>query len=177
MLTEKKSTSKSKSKHLTHTKAKRIAIRKTASNSDLKKILKMTKIIFSEKTPVPDVNNDQHEIDENQRTSRKSNETDVANANIDFFYSNKKFFDSYEDNDILEYIKSKYPEFTSVYPNKYKECIIAMIQNKKFVEQLLCTYDMNIQQFFMFIFKNDISIFKGPFVAKVSKIINQMNYK
>ena len=76
-------------------------------------------------------------------------------------------------------IQVKYPNFMRYDTNdvETKKTLIALFQDKPFVDEFLKFYNISIQEFFKFIFRNEMSVFKGPYISKVSKILKDAGYE
>lgn len=100
-------------------------------------------------------------------------------AQIAFFCSNDKYFNSCDDNEMIEMIQVKYPNFMryGTDDNEMKKTLIMLFQDKPFVDEFLEFYNISIQDFFKFIFRNEMSVFKGPYISKISKILKDVGYE
>lgn len=83
-----------------------------------------------------------------------------------FFYTNDKFINQFEDREILAFINVKYPMLD---PRKYDESklrkqILYMLNDSKFICDLLQKYSMDIFDFFKFLYRLDSSVFSGMFI-------------
>ena len=83
-----------------------------------------------------------------------------------FFYTDEKFINQFEDKEILAFINVKYPMLD---PRKYDESklrkqILYMLNDSKFVCDLLETYSMDIFDLFKFLYRLDSSVFSGMFI-------------
>lgn len=95
-----------------------------------------------------------------------------------FFYTNDKFITRFEDDNILEYLKEHYPLFMKdpLDFQTQKKQILDMLQNAQFMEDLLNYYDMNIYEFFKFLFRLEPDLFKGSFLKRVQKAMRYKKY-
>lgn len=76
-------------------------------------------------------------------------------------------------------IQVKYPNFMryGTDDNEMKKTLIMLFQDKPFVDEFLEFYNISIQDFFKFIFRNEMSVFKGPYISKISKILKDVGYE
>lgn len=119
---------------------------------------------------------DVHDEDVNER--RKKTQTQITSEVNGFFYTNDKFVATFEDDDILKYLKDHYPLFMkdSLDLQTQKKQILDMLQNAKFMEEILSYYDMNVYEFFKFLFRLEPDIFKGSFLKRVQKALRYKKY-
>lgn len=115
-------------------------------------------------------------IEEEDKKKGKSKQQ--VEAQIQFFYTNDKYFTQFDDKEIIASVQQKYPEFMKVGTSDtdLKHIIIDIIEDKKFVDALLELFNINIQEFFKFIFRCDTSIFKGQFLNKIQKTLEANGY-
>lgn len=92
---------------------------------------------------------------------------------ISFFSTLDTFFESYDYDSILAQIQKKYPRLNDKSSDKeLKAEMIELIQNAEFIHNLLKFYNITFQDFLKLLFTSYMSIFKGQFFKKISKIIN-----
>lgn len=101
-----------------------------------------------------------------------------SEASMTFFYTSDKYFTQFDDIELIQAIQQKYPAFMddSTEDSDMKKIIIQLIQDKKFVMDILDTFNMNIQEFFKFIFRSNLAIFKGPYLNKLQRILIDNKY-
>lgn len=90
----------------------------------------------------------------------------MASAMNGFFYTDDGFVDSFEDGEILRYIRSRFPEYVpnSENPFEAKRALLSMLGDSRFMTGLLKRYDMNVLDFFRFMFRLDPELFRGVFI-------------
>lgn len=156
--------------------------KKLAFKSNVKMLIDATKNALKKTKQVEDCN-DNDETEENEEVNEEESKTRKSKtpgeAQLSFFYTNDKYFLQFDDNEIIKYIKEKYPDFMKddISDVDLKKIIVAILQDKEFVLNLLDFYNLNIQDFFRFMFRLDTAIFKGPYLMKLQKIIVQNGYK
>lgn len=114
------------------------------------------------------------EAAERQREASSQISTEVNG----FFYTNDKFITRFEDDDILDYLKVHYPLFMKnpLDFQTQKKQILEMLQNAQFMDDLLNYYDMNIYEFFKFLFRLEPDLFRGSFLKRVQKAMRYKKY-
>lgn len=65
---------------------------------------------------------------------------------------------------------------TSKSDSDAKRLIIELIEDKEFVIQLLDYYNITIFDFFKLMFRTEMTVFKGSFLTRISKIVNDIDY-
>ena len=150
--------------------SKKIKTKKNASKL-AEKMQNFIKRKISEQGKINKENPNQQKV-----TSKKKESNDI---DINFFYTNDKFINSFDDNDIISYIHEKYPEFMKIGCKdiEIKKHIIMMLQDKTFINNVLEYFNLSLFDFFQFLFRRDTSIFKGPFLNKVARIVKEKKYK
>ena len=95
-----------------------------------------------------------------------------------FFYTNDKFITRFEDDDILNYLKARYPLFMKDPSDLQcqKKQILDMLQNAHFMDELLSYYDIDIYEFFKFLFRLEPDLFKGSFLKRIQKAMRYKKY-
>ena len=145
----------------------------------IEKVKQFVKAKFK-KPAIDDIDNQdcKSRAEEDDDTTLKSKSSNKGEAFVSFFYTSDKFISQFEDKDIIEDIQKEYPMFMSqkATDSEMKKTICEFIQDKKFIETLMAQYDMTIMDFLKFIFRLDIGIFKGAFLTKIGKIVNNAGY-
>ena len=121
--------------------------------------------------------NDEDQFEE-AKDKQKETTSQISTEVNGFFYTNDKFINRFEDPDILQYLKSYYPLFMKD-PSDFqtqKKQILDMLQNATFMDQLLSYYDINIYEFFKFLFRLEPDLFKGSFLKRVQKAMRYKQY-
>ena len=105
-------------------------------------------------------------------------ESSTISNDSKFFCTSEKFFSTMDDYYIYECISKQYPSLLESEANEQtkRKTIIALLENENELNELLDTYNMNIQEFFAFLFRLCPSIFKGLFIKKIQKIIDKKKY-
>lgn len=124
------------------------------------------------------------DFDENDNAdeiSDKNGKTGGAGAAVDtngFFYTNDKFINSFEDREMCAFIKERYPSFDLEQSDDQiiKKTITVMLNDQKFMCQFLEYYNINIFDFFKFLFRLEPSIFKSPFIKRIQKAMKYKKY-
>lgn len=160
--------------------------KKPAFKEDVKSVVRKAKDFITSKVKNKPGRKSKAEIAAENEALQKTEEEDKkkgkskqqAEAQIQFFYTNDKYFTQFDDKEIIASIQRKYPEFmkVGVSDTDLKRIIIDIIEDKKFVNALLEFFNINIQEFFKFIFRCDTSIFKGPFLNKIQKTLKANGY-
>lgn len=161
-----------KNKHTT--KSKRLIKKQSAFKDNVKMLIDATKKAFTKKTELSETADC---FVKDAQTAKKTVKTS-NDAQIAFFYTNDKYFIQSDDNEIIKTIKSKYPTFMTDKQSdaELKSVIVMMLQDKEFIQAILEFYSLSIQDFFKFMFRLDTAIFKGPFLAKLQKIVYAYEY-
>ena len=99
-------------------------------------------------------------------------------SETNFFYTSDKFFNTFEDDEITYYIQCKYPTFDFENSNDIvmRKTIIQILNDTKFITEVLDRYNMNIYDFFKFLFRYDQNIFKGLFFKRIRKALKYKKY-
>lgn len=86
-----------------------------------------------------------------------------------FFYSNEKFIETFDDNDLYEAITTKYPGIIAMQSTdqEKRKTIIDILNDIEFMQHIFDNYHMNIMDFFRFLFRLCPSVFKGFFIKKI----------
>lgn len=107
-----------------------------------------------------------------------STEQGIEQSFMSFFYSDEKFITQFEDNDITTDIRHVYPDFRSksIDDPTEKKIIIAILENIDLMEYILKTYNMNIFEFFKYLYRQDSSLFKTLFIQRIQRAINGKPY-
>ena len=111
--------------------------------------------------------------------SSSSSSMQQINSEVNgFFYTNDKFITRFEDQDILEYLKKFYPVFMRdpLDFQTQKKQILDMLQNAQFMEDLLSYYDIDIYEFFKFLFRIEPDLFRGSFLKRIQKALRYKKY-
>lgn len=111
--------------------------------------------------------------------SSSASDFSAINSEVNgFFYTNDKFISTFEDSEILKYLRSFYPVFMRD-PSDFstqKKQIIEMLSNAKFMDAFLKRYDITIFEFFKFLFRLEPDLFKGSFLKRVQKAMKYKKY-
>lgn len=144
-----------------------------AFKQDIQKVVDKAKNILLPKDQQNDDIIEDCTIENASRQTKKQSE-----ASMSFFYTSDKYFMQFDDAELILAIQQKYPEFMddSTEDSAMKKIIVQIIQDKHFVLGLLDAFNMNIQEFFKFIFRSNLAIFKGPFLNKLHRILIDNKY-
>lgn len=168
---------KEEQKQTTETDVKDVPVVQEAS--PMKRRCPMRRKKRDENSPMPKDENVMLKKTKNSWTKQQSgSSSSQGEAQIAFFCSNDKYFNSCDDSEMIEMIQAKYPSFMryGTDDNEIKRTLILLFQDKPFVDEFLQFYNITIQDFFKFIFRNEMSVFKGPYISKVSKILKDVGY-
>lgn len=114
--------------------------------------------------------------------SKSSRSESIASSSslseTNFFYTSDKFFNTFEDDEITYYIQCKYPtfDFENSSDTVMRKTIIEILNDTKFMTEVLERYNMNIYDFFKFLFRYDQNIFKGLFFKRIRKALKYKKY-
>ena len=86
-----------------------------------------------------------------------------------FFYTSDAFFDTLDDYQLYESLSKMYPGLhASVIDEQVKrKTIVDLLEDSDAMAKILDSYNMDVQDFFRFLFRLCPSVFKGLFVKKV----------
>ena len=95
-----------------------------------------------------------------------------------FFYSDDKFVNAFEDDDIIQRIQIAYPEFDRRHSDDstMKRMIITVLEDVEFMTDLLEQYNMTILDFFKFLYRQESSLFKTVFIQRIQRAITNKPY-
>ena len=119
-----------------------------------------------------------NDSDSTQQSESSKKKSKPAEAKITFFYTNDKYFNQMDDKLIVASIQQKYPLFmkNGVSENDLKQVIVEIIQDRKFVDGLMDFYNLSMHEFFKFMFRRETSVFRGPFLNKLHKVLRECGY-
>lgn len=142
----------------------------TSFKEDVKKLVDKAKTVMQKKSSKKDVT-----ASGAKASSKKSK---PAEAQVSFFYTSNKFFSQMDDQFVIESIQQKYPRFLTenMEEKEMKNLIVQIFQDKPFVMHILESFDLTFQEFFKFIFRTDLAIFKGPYLHKLQRILRECKY-
>lgn len=102
----------------------------------------------------------------------------VEHPETNFFYTNDKFLNSFEDAEMIQYIQASFPNFKSIDANDMivRKTIIDMLNDSKFMNKFLKYYNIDIFEFFKFLYRVEPSVFKGLFLKRVQKAVKYKKY-
>lgn len=126
----------------------------------------------------------QKDSSENSKDSKSKSSRSESMASssslseTNFFYTSDKFFNTFEDDEITYYIQCKYPtfDFENSSDTVMRKTIIEILNDTKFMTEVLERYNMNIYDFFKFLFRYDQNIFKGLFFKRIRKALKYKKY-
>ena len=150
------------------------------SNSNSIKCQKHIETSQSNKSDI-ECNDDSDDSINEQSISKSSSHASTQSQSrpeTNFFYTSDKFINSFEDDEIIEYIQQKYPMFKDVESDDTmtRKTIIDMLNDSKFMTKLLSYYNMTIFDFIKFLFRQESSLFKGQFIKRISKSLKRKKY-
>lgn len=145
---------------------------------------KTTKAKTSKKKKVEDVNTEEFEhsedeFDESSNKQKQQNTNAMFENSVDtsFFYTNDKFINSIDNDEIIAKIQSKYPDLSDKNTDSViKKNIIHFIEDDAFVKLILDYYSINIFELFKLLYKMFSTVFKGMYLVKIRKILENKNY-
>lgn len=90
----------------------------------------------------------------------------VSSAMNGFFYTDEVFVTRFEDKEILQYIRRRFPEYVPNSENQFaaRHVVLDMLSDSRFMSGLLERYDMNVFDFFKLMFRLDPELFRGAFI-------------
>ena len=118
--------------------------------------------------------NEQQQIQQDIPFAENSTITQLSK----FFYSNDKFIETFDDEQLYDAITKHYPGLLANESNEQtkRKTVIDLLNNNEFMSNILENYNMTILDFFKFLFRLCPSIFKGFFVKKVQKTLKTKKY-
>ena len=152
----KKGTSKTKTKTAHKTKAK-------------------VKIKAKAKIKQPEINAFEAESDVPE--DKFDSKTFESAVDTSFFYTSDKFINSLDNNEIIKKIQTKYPNLSIKSTDSViKKNILHFVEDEKFVESILDYYSLNIFELFKILYSKYSPIFKGMYLTKLRKILQNKKY-
>ena len=98
-------------------------------------------------------------------------------VNSSFFYTNDKAFDALDNDEILKSIVADFSGLsTENTDSTIKKALIELLQNETYVIKTLTYYHITIFELFKIFHKNYASIFKGPYLKKLKKELENKSY-
>lgn len=98
-------------------------------------------------------------------------------VNSSFFYTNDKAFDALDNDEILKSIVADFSGLsTENTDSTIKKALIELLQNETYVTKTLTYYHITIFELFKIFHKNYASIFKGPYLKKLKKELENKSY-
>ena len=98
-------------------------------------------------------------------------------VNSSFFYTNDKALDTIDNAEILKTITAKFEGLsTDNTDSVIKKALIEFLQNERYVTKILKFYHITIFELFKLFHKNYASIFKGPYLKKLKKELENKSY-
>ena len=98
-------------------------------------------------------------------------------VNSSFFYTNDKAFDALDNTEILKSIIADFGGLsTENTDSTIKKALIELLQNETYVTKTLTYYHITIFELFKIFHKNYASIFKGPYLKKLKKELENKSY-
>ena len=112
-----------------------------------------------------------------QEEPQSTNSQLEYNVETSFFYTSDKFINAIDNDNILKEIQKKYPELSDKNTDgAIKKSILKLLDDDKFVEQLLEYYNLSVFDLFKLLYKMFSSVFKGMYLVKVRKTIAGKKY-
>ena len=107
--------------------------------------------------------------------------TSIENFNnsveTSFFYTNDKYINSLDDNEIINRITLRYPDFNQQNKDtQLKKIFLQLLDDEEFILNTLDYYNINIYDFFKIIYKNYSALFNTLFIKKVREKIQNHTY-
>lgn len=107
--------------------------------------------------------------------------TSIENFNnsveTSFFYTNDKYINSLDDNEIINRITSRYPDFNQQNKDtQLKKIFLQLLDDEEFILNTLDYYNIDIYEFFKIIYKNYSALFNTLFIKKVREKIQNHTY-
>ena len=101
-----------------------------------------------------------------------------ANVETSFFYTLDKFINSLDNNVIFYDIQKKYENINlSNNDTAIKKSLALFLDDEKFVNSILKKYNITIFDLFKILYTKYNSLFKGPYIKKIKKIITDKKYE
>ena len=98
-------------------------------------------------------------------------------VNSSFFYTNDKAFDALDNDEILKTLIADFSGLsTENTDSTIKKALIELLQNETYVTKTLTYYHITIFELFKIFHKNYASIFKGPYLKKLKKELENKSY-
>lgn len=115
---------------------------------------------------------------ENITPETQSAQSFEANVETSFFYTLDKFINSL-DNDVIFYdIQKKYENINlSNNDTAIKKSLALFLDDEKFVNSILKKYNITVFDLFKILYTKYNSLFKGPYIKKIKKIITDKKYE
>ena len=101
-----------------------------------------------------------------------------SNIETSFFYTLDKFINSLDNNSIFYDIQKKYENIDlSNNDTVIKKNLALFLDDEKFVNSILKKYNITIFDLFKILYAKYNSLFKGPYIKKIKKIIADKKYE
>lgn len=101
-----------------------------------------------------------------------------SNVETSFFYTLDKFINSLDNNSIFYDIQKKYENINlSNNDTVIKKSLALFLDDEKFVNSILKKYNITIFDLFKILYTKYNSLFKGPYIKKIKKIITDKKYE
>lgn len=158
---------------------KTIKIKKTEKKQSIKNLKNVKKTKKVKEEPKEEFKEEIISEQTEEESDQASKTTTALESNIDtsFFYTNDKFINSIDNDDILRSIVRKYSGILDASTDSIaKKSIVNFLNDENFVLQIMNFYSINIYDLFKLIYKHNSSIFKGPYLKKIRKTIEDKKY-
>ena len=130
---------------------------------------KKTEKVGSKKMPI---------VEESMPTEQSASIENFNNSvETSFFYTNDKYLNSLDDNEIISRITSRYPDFNQQNKDtQLKKIFLQLLDDEEFILDTLDYYNIDIYDFFKIIYKNYSTLFNTLFIKKVREKIQNHAY-
>lgn len=115
----------------------------------------------------------------NEESSSKDFNTSSFESNLEtsFFYTNDRFINQIDNNEMFQYIQTKYPNISLEHDDSIiKKQLTQFLNDENFVQYILQYYNLTIFEFFSMLYKQFSTIFKGPYLKKLKNVIAGKKY-
>lgn len=122
--------------------------------------------------------NDDEQIEEQEKQSKQTASQAAASEINSFFYTNDKFLNQFDDDEIVEYVQFRFPMLMKLGADiqTQKKQFVEMLSDAKYMQDFLQRFDMLIYDFFKIVYKYEPDLFKGSYLKKIQKAMKYKKY-
>ena len=116
---------------------------------------------------------------DNTQQQNNSVEIQSVESSVDtsFFYTSDKYINSLDNERIFLTIQSRYSEINANNTDStIKKNIAFFLNDEQFVQYILDYYGLTIYDLFKLLYKQYGSLFKGPYIKKIKKVLANKQY-